>query len=206
MKVKSLVVWCLAIAVSSTVNAETGIQADFSNSGMQVVGKNTIRVRNMQVTGYGNYYVDFQWNPDTATLTPVRADKDVLPNLAVTAKRYSAAPNSVPDFNQVCVGELGSLYQEADWSQVKSVVGNDPTAMQTFLSTVNATSGTPFFVRYGSQSMNAAGNLFFMVPQGSAGGAVLETLQGTAYVGYTSSTMSAAVLCAKAQVSNPFVK
>lgn len=58
--------------------ASAGLDIDVTGSSCEIVSSDTIRVRQMSVTGYGNYYVDFKWNNTTFNFAPVNASTDTL--------------------------------------------------------------------------------------------------------------------------------
>lgn len=55
------------------------MEVDLSGAGMQRIAPNMVRLRNVNVPGYGNYWGDFVWNPQTNALRVVNAGPDRLP-------------------------------------------------------------------------------------------------------------------------------
>lgn len=186
------------------------IDIDLTNSGAQVQAKDTVRLRNVNVTGYGNYYVDFKWDAEKMMMVAVRADKDALSQFAATAKRYTASSgtnSTLPDFNQACVQEFGAQYQQADWQDIKSAVGADTSALQSFKNTVSTVSGTYYYVKYGGQPTSSSGLMNLLYSNSSSAGNVADSIQGDLVIAQKSGTaLSAQIICVKTGNTSPFVK
>jgi hypothetical protein len=184
--------------------AWAGIEIDVTNSGAQVQAKDTVRLRNVNVTGYGNYYVDLKWDAEKMMMVVVKADKDTLSQFAATSKRYTAAANSLPDLNQACVQEFGAQYQQADWSDIKSAVGTDVNALQSFKATISMVSSEKYWVKYGGQPTYSNGCPYYVFSGGASGAGAIQADMGVD-TGYCNAANNR-VICVKTGNTNPFTK
>ena len=199
--------WLVLAGMLVCGQAAAGIDIDLTNSGAQVQAKDTVRLRNVNIPGYGNYYVDFKWDAEKMNLVVVRADKDTLAQFAATAKRYTASSgtsSSLPDFNQACVQEFGAQYQQADWQDIKSAVGADSNALQSFKNTVSTVSGTYYYVKYGGQAASSSGNVNLFYTNNIRTG--LDTIQGDLGIYAFSGSHNYQIICVKTGNTSPFVK
>jgi hypothetical protein len=198
---KKLIGFAAGMLLCGHVMAET-INVDFTNSGAQVQSADTIRLRNVNIPGYGNFQVDMKWDSERMVLVPVRANLDTLSQFAATSRRYQSATNSVPDLDQACVQEFGAQYQQADWQDIKSAVGNDANTLQSFKNTVAMAYRVPYFVKHGGQVMNNQGYVYKLQTGESSNGR-LDLIQadlGLHYSGYE----NAQVICVRSGNTSPF--
>ena len=196
--------WLVLAGMLVCGQAAAGIDIDLTNSGAQVQAKDTVRLRNVNIPGFGNYYVDFKWDAEKMNLVVVRADKDTLSQFAATAKRYSATKGSVPDLNQACTQEFGAQYQQADWSDVKSAVGSDANALQSFKNTISMVPNQPLYIKNGAQATTSEGYAYTIQSGVTGGYGTIQADLGLSsiYLG----TYSYQVICVKTGNTNPFVK
>jgi hypothetical protein len=182
------------------------IDIDLANSGAQVQAKDTIRLRNVNVLGYGNYYVDFKWDSVNMVMTVVRADKDTLSQLAATSKQYTATSGTgtLTDFNQICVQEYGAQYQQSDWQDIKSAIGSDPNALQSFKSTISAVPSNIYFVKYGNQVSNKNGTLNYLVSKPTS--TYADIIQSDIALYQKHGNFTGQVICVKTGNTNPLTK
>ncbi len=82
------------------------MEVDLSGAGMQRIAPNMVRLRNVNVPGYGNYWGDFVWDLQTNALRVVNAGPDRLPQLTVTVAR-----NSAPNLTHARMEEFGLVLQ-----------------------------------------------------------------------------------------------
>ncbi|GAB6067670.1 hypothetical protein JCM13664_09880 [Methylothermus subterraneus] len=179
------------------------VEIDLSIVGVQRVAPNMIRLRNVTVPGYGNYWADMLWDPQQNVFRVANAGPDRLPQLAVTVARYTVARNSAPnltqacmeDLTQACMEEFGPASRQADWQDVKGLLGSDNNALRAFIESSGIVPGDYYFVTYGKSVLTAEGNPYFMAT-GSAGGVQKEAVGGDALrLHYTSSTLTGKVVC-----------
>ncbi len=96
-------------------------------------------------------------------------------------------------------------YRQADWNDVKSVVGTSGTDLQTFKNSTNMVDGNKYLITYGGQ-IRTTSNYPYYLTIGSSG---LDSLQGSIAVGSTSyfgggNTATGSIICVKTSTSNPF--
>lgn len=205
--------WMVLMGMLVYGQAMAEINLNLSNSGAQVRATDIVRLRNVNVPGYGNYYVDFKWDATNLVMVPVNLGLEILSQFAVTSTRYassngtSSRPASLPDLNQACVQEFGVQYQQADWQDIITALGTDANALQGFKNTISAVSGTYYYVKYGGQASSSDGKVYVLYSNNSGAPCCrLDTIQGDLNVnplGYNSSGNNAQVVCVKASDTNP---
>jgi hypothetical protein len=186
------------------------LSLDLTNSGAQVQAADTIRLRNINVVGFGNYWADFKWNPDKNQFELIDGKLDTLPQFAATSKRYLASSGigpTLPNFNQACSQEFGAQYQQADWQDIKSAIGGDANTLQSFKNTTAVVPNTYYYIKYGNQSLTATGLMNLLYSNNSSAGNVADNIQGDVVVAQKSgSSLNGQVICIKVGNSTPFAK
>lgn len=170
------------------------VEIDLSGAGMQRIAPNMVRLRNVNVPGYGNYWGDFVWDPQTNALRVVNAGPDRLPQLTVTVARYTVARNSAPNLTQACMEEFGPASRQADWQDIKGLLGSDNYAIRAFIESNGIVPGDKYFVTYGKSILTDQGYPYFMATRSE--GSPKEAIGGDALtVAYTFSTITGKVVC-----------
>ncbi|MDO9139100.1 MAG: hypothetical protein Q7U38_02055 [Methylobacter sp.] len=198
---------CLTILLlfGSTVEA---VDINMSQIGLQRMGPDRLRLRNIDVPGQGNYYADFVWDSENNRLEILNAAPDHVDAFSVTRRAVSATQDSVSNFDQVCRQEFGPDSRQADWSGLKAALANDDLALRAFIESNRLVSGTFYFVTYGMsplQSYNGHGLPYFASLGGNSGVTKENLAGGVMRLAYTSSTINGQVICSNlAETASPF--
>lgn len=156
------------------------VEIDLSGVGVQRIAPNMIRLRNVTVPGYGNYWGDFVWDPQANVFRVANAGPDRLPQLTVTAARYTVARNSAPNLTQACMEEFGPASRQADWQDVKGLLGSDNNAIRAFIESNGLVPGDRYFVTYGKSVFDKDGHPYIMITGGDFGGRNRDSIGGNA--------------------------
>lgn len=138
------------------------VEVDLSKAGMQPIAPNMIRLRNVTVPGYGNYWGDMMWDPVHNRLVVANAGPDTIPALSVTQTSYQAIRNSVPNFTQACQQEFGPASRQADWQEVKALLGSDNNALKAFIESNRIVPQDQYFITYGNRNLNDYGDPYIL--------------------------------------------
>ncbi|MCX8050034.1 MAG: hypothetical protein N3A55_10325 [Methylohalobius sp.] len=170
------------------------VEIDLSGVGVQRIAPNTIRLRNVNVPGYGNYWGDFVWDPTSNVLRVANAGLDRIPQLTVTMARYTVARNSAPNLTQACMEEFGPASRQADWQDVKGLLGSDNIAIRAFIESNGIVPQDEYLVTYGKSIFDKHGDPYVMATQRNLN---RDSIGGNALsVGITySSTHTGKVVC-----------
>lgn len=198
----SLLVSVAAISTSSVFaqSSSNDIGVDLTKSGAQIRTSDTVRLRNVAVTGHGNYWVDIQWQPAKMAFVPVNIGTESNPNFAVTSKQFSAQMHSTnPDYAKECALEFGSAYTQADWSDVKSTIGTSQVELQAFRNTTKMDSTNRFIATYGGSNLDFRNTPYYIQTNAdqSGGDAVYDILLSSMAVRSTTFMFNANILCKK---------
>jgi hypothetical protein len=170
MKMKIQFFWCVAIlSLSVSCFANGDVPIDLSNSGVQVTGTNTIRIRNIDVKGAGRYQADFVWdakNQIFSPIKPIKSNVDATPKFVATKTLFTFANGSFSDdIATVCQKQFGIKYTWADWSDIVSVIKSkdDLNALLVAIGDMEGLSGKSgwaYFVTSNGQKIDQYGNPF----------------------------------------------
>lgn len=191
------------VALLATAPNAQAVNVDMTHAGMQVKSTDTIRLRNVQVSGAGYYWVDLKWDAEQMAFRPVTADRDVLPQFSATRQRITFSPDTTYDLDAVCRGEYGVQYSQADWSDISGVIGSDPTELQTFKNTVYWVDGNVYFVKYGNANNDSRGRPYYVEDQSSYAPSTLEALQDIKLT-YAGTAVTGQAICVRSSGDNPF--
>lgn len=136
------------------------IEVDFSRAGLQVLGKDTVRLRNVRVAGK-TYYGDFRWQGEGLVL--VAAGEDRLPMFSVTQRRYGLDSGIHPNLTQACMQEFGSFSRVADFQDLVAVT-SDNLSLETLLAMLEETGEDNFFITYG-RHLDDGRSPYFLTPK-----------------------------------------
>jgi len=202
MKARNLKAKILFASTIMTISVSHASDIDFSRAGIQPLGNESIRLRNVIVNGE-RYYGDFVWKDGGLKL--VSYGKESIPLISITSKYYVLSDGAPVNLNQGCMQEFGASSRLADYHDLIGIT-SDNMSLETLVGMLD--TDDKFFASYGLGLYNPYGDVYFLTTEdlGDDEANLVTRLRGVIGVYSTDKPVNGRVICINKPVEdNPFL-